>query len=360
MNKILILANNDVGLYKFRKELIVELLRDNQIFIALPDGEYIKDLIDLGCKYINLSLDRRGVNPYTDFKLIFKYHRIIKNVKPNLIMSYTIKPNIYGGIISRLKNIEYASNITGLGSIFQKENLLKRIIIFLYKVSLRKAKVVFFENNEDKNSFISRKLITEEKAVKLNGSGVNLNEYPLTDYPSKNKKIRFLFIGRIMKEKGIEEYLEAAQIIRKNTQEIQFDVIGPLEEDYEVKLNKLVNLGIINYHGFQKDIKPFIKQSHCLVLPSYHEGMANTLLESGAMGRPLIASNIPGCKEAIIDGETGYLVNKYDLDDLIKKLNNFIILPHDQKKQMGFKSRLHIEKNFDKKDVVKKTIQHLR
>lgn len=359
MGKILILANNDIGLYKFRKELIEELLKDNQVFISLPNGEYIKELVNMGCKFINTEVDRRGINPFTDLRLFAAYNRIIQKVKPDLVITYTIKPNIYGGLISRIRNTKYAVNITGLGTAFQKEGILKKIILAMYKVSLKKAKVVFFENEENRNIFVKNKLVSENKACELNGAGVNLEDYPFTPYPEESNDIRFLFIGRIMKEKGMDELLEAAEKIKSQYQNVYFDIIGPEEENYVKKLKVLQDNKVINYYGYQKDVKPFIKNAHCFVLPSYHEGMANTLLECGAMGRPLIASDIPGCREAVRDGVSGYLFECKNVNSLYKSIKTFIELPYEKKKNMGVAGRNLMEKYFDKNKIIKKTIDWL-
>lgn len=357
MKKILVLANNDVGLYKFRKELIQELLKDNDVFISLPYGKLVEPLIQIGCRFIDTPVDRRGINPITDLKLLKRYRKIIKDVKPGLIITYTIKPNIYGSLIARMKHIDYAVNITGLGTMFQSDNLLKKIIVFMYKVALKKVKVTFFENIENKNIFIKNKITEEDRVCVLNGAGVNLKEYPFTEYPDKDKEIRFLFIGRIMKEKGIDELLYAANKINKYYINVQFDIVGPMEDDYKNVIDEYVSNGIINYYGFQEDVKPYIERCHCFVLPSYHEGMANTLLESGAMGRPLITSDIHGCKEAVRDD--GYLVKKKDKEDLYLKIKKFIELSHEDKINEANCSRKYIEQVFAKSKIVKKTMKGL-
>ena len=360
MAKILVLANNDVGLYKFRKELLQKLANQgNEIYISLPYGDMVNPLIDMGCRFINTEIDRRGINPFTDLKLLLKYYKIITNQKPDLIITYTVKPNIYGGMICRMKKVPYTINITGLGTAFQKEGLLKRIIISLYKISCKKAKVIFFENKGNQNIFIRSKIVKKEQTCKLNGAGVNLDEYMLSKYPDDTGEIRFLFIGRVMKEKGVDELFEAAQKIKKEYDNVIFDIVGPMEDDYKEIIRDLEYGGIIHYYGYQSDVKPFIERSNCLILPSYHEGMANTLLEAGAMGRPLITSNIYGCKEAVIAGKTGYLVNAKDGEDLYIRLKQFIDLPYELKVKMGIDSYTHIQKKFDKILVVEKTIDRL-
>ena len=314
----------------------------------------------LGVKVIITKINRRGINPIEDMALLVKYLRIALTIKPDLIITYTIKPNIYGGMICRLLHVPYAENITGLGSAFQKDKFIKKIICFLYKIACKKAKVVFFENEENKQIFLNHHLIREEQAYKLNGAGVNLEEYPYTEYPDKNEPIRFLFIGRVMKEKGIDELFEAGRRIKKEYSNVFFDIIGPMEEGYGSVIKKLEKDGIITYYGYQKDVRPFIARCHCFVLPSWHEGMANTLLEAGAMGRPLITSQIHGCMEAVENGVSGYLCQRQNADSLYWVIKKFILLPYEEKRAMGKNARTWMEKMFDKQKVVKNTISKIQ
>lgn len=360
MNKILILANNDIGLYKFRKELIGELINaGNKVYISLPEGNLVGKLEKMGCEFINTSIDRRGINPKTDFKLFWSYIQIIKKIKPDMVITYTIKPNIYGGLAARLMNKAYAINITGLGTAFQKEGLLKKLVVMLYKVALKKAKVVYFENTENANEFLNYRIVSDERMCILNGAGVNLEEYPYMEYPSEVEGIRFLFIGRVMKEKGIDELLEAALIIKKQYEDVQFDIVGPLEDDYKEIIEKYVQKGIVVYHGYQEDVRPFIRDCHCFVLPSYHEGMANTLLEAGACGRPLLTTDIPGCREAVENGKTGILFMSKSTEDLTCAIEKFLSYDSNTRKQVGKHQRHYIEMRFDKRKVVQDTLNRL-
>ena len=210
MKRILILANFDVGLYKFRKELIQELLNQgNEVYISLPDGELVRNLEEMGCKFVNTAVDRRGINPKTDAKLMFFYRKLIKKLHPDMVITYTIKPNIYGGLMCRMLRVPYAVNITGLGTAFQSESMVKKLVTFLYKIALKKAKVVFFENIGNKQTFLDLHILKEKQICVLNGAGVNLADYPFSDYPS-DEGTRFLFIGRVMKEKGCLLYTSDA------------------------------------------------------------------------------------------------------------------------------------------------------
>ncbi len=351
------MANNDIGLYKFRKELIQVLITaGNEVYISLPYGQYVETLKQMGCKFIETPIDRRGVNPLTDFKLMMFYKHLIQKIGPDLVITYTIKPNIYGGLMSSLKKIPYVVNITGLGTAFQNEGAVKKIIILLYKMALKDNDYTFFENEGNQHVFLKHHMIEEERTVVLNGAGVNLEEYVYKTLPQQGP-LRFLFIGRIMKEKGIDEFLGAAQKLHSQYNQVKFDIVGPLEEQYEEKINQFQEKGIIHYYGYQKDVKPFIERAHCLVLPSYHEGMANILLEAAAMGRPLITSNINGCKEAIKDN--GYLVNVKDEEDLYRKLESFIKLTDEERQAMGKASREHMEKMFDRRKIVEKSMQYM-
>lgn len=355
--KILILANNDVGLYKFRKELMQELIRQgHKVVVSLPEGELIPDIKKLGVKVILTDVDRRGINPLTDLKLIIRYLRMGLTLKPDLVITYTIKPNVYGGLICRVLKIPYAENITGLGTTFQKENMIKKLVCLLYRLGCRKAKVVFFENEGNKQIFLDNHLIREEQAYKLNGAGVNLEEYPYAEYPDETEPIRILFIGRVMKEKGVDELFEAARRIKKEYPKVLFDIVGPMEDEYGSVIETLEKDGVITYYGFQKDVKPFIAKCHCFVLPSWHEGMANTLLEAAAMGRPLITSRIHGCMEAVEEEKNGYLFEKKNVQELYDSLRQFIRLTFEKKKNMGLLSRTVTETRFDKNEIVKSTL----
>lgn len=358
--KILILANLDVGLYKFRKALIKELLdQGNEVYISLPKGMLVEKMEEMGCHFIETPVDRRGINPVTDLKLMMRYFKMISKVKPDLVITYTIKPNIYGGMIARLKKVPYAINITGLGTAFQNENMIKKLVVFLYKLACKKAKVIFFENAENKKVLLKNHILKEQQACLLKGAGIDLDEYSMTPYQQESRNIRFLFIGRVMKEKGVEELFKAAKNIKKIYPEASFDIVGPMEDDYKERIHSLTKNGIIYYYGYQEDVKPFIKKSDCFVLPSYHEGMANTLLECASMGRPLITSRIHGCMEAVREGENGYLVEVGNARDLEEKMRKFIELSYEEKKKMGEMSRKVMVEEFDKRDVVGKTVREL-
>lgn len=359
--KIMILANNDVGLYQFRKELLYQLLElGNEVYISLPKGEMVKPLVNTGCKFLETPVDRRGINPITDFWLLVKYFKVLKEVYPDLVITYTIKPNVYGGFACRVKKIPYAVNITGLGTAFQNEGLLKKIVTILYKIALKNAHVVFFENAENMNVFKKLGICKSHARCKLlHGAGVNLEHYHYSKYPEADVPVHFLFVGRVMKEKGVDELFHAMEKLHSEGYKCVLDMLGGYEENYSVIIEKKQDEGWLNYYGYQEDVRPFIEKCHCFVLPSWHEGMANTNLECAAMGRPLITSNIPGCREAVLEGESGFLCEPKKSDSLYQVMVKFLALSQEERKVMGQIGRKHMENVFDKKAVVAETIEGL-
>lgn len=356
--KVLILANNDVGLYQFRKELIETLLTDHQVHISLPKGDLVAPLVETGCVFHDTPVDRRGINPATDLGLLLAYRKLLRREKPDLVITYTIKPNIYGGLACRLLGIPYAANITGLGTAFQKDGLLRKFVVTLYKSALKKAKVVFFENSANRQIFVDENIVPEAKTCLLNGAGVNLEKYSPVPYPTDNTT-RFLFIGRVMKEKGVDELFDAMSRLRAEGCDCTLDVLGYYEDNYEAAIRTYETAGWLRFHGHVRDVRPYIEKAHCFVLPSYHEGMANTNLECAAMGRPLITSDIPGCREAVIDGETGLLCQSRNADSLYAAMKKFLALPNAARAKMGQSGRKHMENVFDKRTVVKQTMKEL-
>lgn len=356
--KVMILANFDVGLYQFRKELIEELLKDKEVIISLPYGELVEPLKDMGCRFIDTPMERRGMNPITDLKLYKEYKKLLKNEKPDLVITYTIKPNIYGGYACRNLGIPYAVNITGLGTAFQNDGMLKKVVTVMYKTACKKAKVVFFENEGNWQIFVNESIVKESVTHLLNGAGVNLDKYQVTEYP-KGEKIKFLFMGRVMAEKGIDELFEAMKKMMADGVNCELNVLGGYEENYKDMIDQCEAEGWLKYWGYQKDVKPFIADCHCFVLPSWHEGMANTNLESAASGRPVITSNIHGCLESVEDGVTGYLCVSKNSDDLYRVMKKFTELSYNERKAMGLAGRKRMEEVFDKKKVVKETVMFL-
>lgn len=356
--RILILANNDIGLYKFRKELIARLLAEgDSVHISLPDGEYVRPLVDLGCTFIDTPIERRGTNVLSDIRLLLRYCGMLKKLKPDYVITYTIKPNIYGGMACAHRKVPFIANITGVGSAIKNNGFLSRLVLRMYRMSLCRAKTVFFQNSENLCFFQAQK-IAIEKAKLLPGSGVNLEYFTMLEYPT-DRVLRFALISRIMKEKGIEEFYEAARKIKLAYPNTEFHVCGFCEEEYEDALAEMEREGILIYNGMVADIRTVLKEICCVVHPSYHEGMANVLLEAAAAGRPAIASNIPGCREIISDGQTGFLTDVKSVSDLTEKLEHFIQLPLERKREMGILARRRVERLFDREIIINAYIDEL-
>lgn len=360
MNKILILANSDEGLYNFRKELLEVLLEQGyEVYISLPSGDKIKQLQQIGCIYIETSVNRRSTNPIIDFNLILNYIKIINNVKPDVVLTYTIKPNIYGSIACRILKVPYINNVTGLGSGFINKLLLTKLLIIMYKISIKKSNIVFFQNSSDMNYMLNHRMVTG-KYMLIPGSGVNLDKFEYTPYPPGDKVI-FNFIGRVMKDKGIDEFLIAAKTIKQRYSNTHFNIIGfiePTQAHYNQIIAEYETNGYVKYYGFQKDVRQLIIDSHCTIQPSHGgEGMSNVLLESAAVGRALIASDIPGCREVI--DNNGYVFLAGDVYDLIDKIERFIQLPYEQKIQMGKMSRQKVEREFNRQIVINTYMQEI-
>ena len=350
--KILILSNHHLYTYNLRKEIIYKLLdQEYEIYFTLPYGEKVELLEEMGCKYFESTLDSRGINPITDFKLLKFYYGIIMKLKPDIVLSYTIKPNIYGGIACRRWKIPFIANITGLGSALCNGAILKKILVKTYKFALKEASCVFFQNESNKNFFIEHGISLKRYQV-IPGSGINVDEFPYVEYPENNGVLKFLFIGRIMRDKGIEELIEAAKQVKKEYSNIQFDALGYCEDEYREKAELLKQENIIIFHGANNNVREYLISCNAIIHPTHHEGMSNVLLEAAATGRPVLASNIPGCKEIFDDGESGFGFEAKDTDSLIFTIRKFINLPYDEKRAMGIAGRNKVVNEFNRQIVV--------
>lgn len=358
--RVMILANNDVGLYKFRKELIEKLVKCHEVYICLPNGSFIRELCSLGAKFISCDLlDRHGTNPIKEIRLFSYYKNILKTYRPDIVFTYTIKPNVYGGMACSSLGIRYVVNITGLGTAVENNGLMQKIALILYKIGLRNAQKVFFQNTENQDFMLNCGAVKGEYDL-LPGSGVNLNHYQCLPYPNRDT-VDFVFVARVMKEKGIDQYLDAAKEIRKQHPETRFHICGSCEQNYQDKLEELEKQGIVIYHGLVSDMTQIYKISACTVHPTYYpEGLSNVLLESAASGRPIITTNRSGCREVVEDGINGYVVEEKNSQDLIKKIEKFLRLSYDERRQMGLNGRLKVETEFDRQIVVDKYIAEIQ
>lgn len=349
--RILILANADIGLYKFRKELVEQLCKEHEVYIVLPDGEFIAPLKQMGCKFIPFEFNRRGTNPIADIGQVRRYIKLLKELKPNVVLTYTIKPNVYGGLACRVVKIPYIANVTGLGTTIENGGVLSHVSTSLYRIGLKGAQCVFFQNQDNQKLFIDKKIV-KGKTRLIPGSGVNLEAHCIEPYPDAQEGIHFLFVGRIMKDKGIGELLEAIHQIHREYQNVTLDIVGWSDEDFSDDLKKAEQEGSIRYHGLQSDVHPFYTRCHCTVLPSYHEGTANVMLEASSTGRPVITTRVPGCKETFDEGITGFGCEVKSAESLIEAMRKFLSISQDERRKMGLAARSKMETEFDRKIVL--------
>lgn len=357
--QILILANHSGGLYDFRKDLIAELKKQASVTVAVPRNDRWEELQLLADRVIELPVDRRGMNPVRDAKLFRRYRKILRAVMPDLVLTYTVKPNVYGGLACRMAHIPYVVNITGLGSALENGGLLRKFVLALYRPALAGAKTVFFENAGNRDDLVATGVVPQGRDAVLHGAGVNLDDFPCAAYP-QDAPLRFLFVGRVMHEKGVDELFYAAKQMKQEYGDgVEFHFVGSFEESYKPLMDELEQSGIVKYHGYQSDMRPFYAMSGCVVLPSYHEGMSNVLLEAASSGRPLITSAIPGCMEAVEDGVSGYLCESRNAEALLISLCRFAQLTPEERRDMGLAGRRRMEALFDKKAVVARTIEYI-
>lgn len=356
MSKVLILANSSGGLYDFRNELVEKLLAQGEVLASLPDEVKTKELSEEGCRVISTPINRRGVNPIEDIRLLRRYYRLLGQEKPDLVLTYTIKPNIYGGFCCRLRKVPYLVTVTGLGSTFQKKGLLQKMIVTMYRMGLKKAECVFFQNEE--NRAIFEKFHIRGKSSKLvKGSGVNLERHRQEEYPER-ESVKFLYVGRMMKEKGIMELLDAAKEL--HGEKVSFELLGYCDEDLQERLDEAEEEGYVKQLGFDPQVQKYLKDCSALVLPTYHEGMSNVLMEASAAGRPVIATNISGCREIFEEGITGFCCKPGDASDLIRALRRFLELSMEEKAAMGQRAREKIEREFDRQKVVQDYLEEIK
>ncbi len=358
MGKILIITNHSYMLYRFRLELIQRLQEEHEVVLAMPFVGHETDFQAMNLRCLETKLDRRSINPFKDLRLLRRYRKILKQEKPDLVLTYSIKPNLYGGLACAMSKIPYCTHIQGLGSAFQRR-ALSFLVGRLYKLALRKSRIVFFENRFNADIFLQKKLLPAHKLCVLPGAGVNITEYPYRPH-KKQEPVHFLYLGRFMQEKGMDELFAAMERLQEtHPNRAILDLVGFFEDGYREEVEALTSKGLARFHGFQTDPRPFYEQADCVVLPSYHEGMSNVLLEAAAMGCPLITSDIPGCREAVIDGESGYLCNVQDTDSLYQAMLRILELSPEELEQMGRKGAEKIRREFDRNQVVQTTVQAL-
>lgn len=359
---VALLTNNDDDVYCFRKELIEGLIDEGyKVLISCPDGPKFELMNDITFDYDNPVIDRRGTNVIADLKLFIHYFSLFLKKKPNVVLTYTAKPNVYASIAAKILRIPYINNVTGIGSVVNMTGIKKAFILTLFKIAYRGAYCVMFQNATNMQLALDSNMIKGDYKL-IPGSGVDIERYPLQDYPDggdgvQGSTVIFNYIGRVLHDKGVDDYIEAAEVIKKKYPNTEFNMLGfiePSESHYERELSELGEKGIVLYRGSQKDVKPWIARAHAIIHPStYGEGMSNVLLENASSGRFIITTNNPGCQETLIDGKSGYIYEGGNVSALVDTIEKFLKIDNESRKMMGLNGRRHVEEHFSRKIVVK-------
>ncbi|EGR0490421.1 TPA: glycosyltransferase family 4 protein [Vibrio cholerae] len=364
--KLIMVANTAWSVFNFRHSLIKELLSSGvELYVIAPEDKFSAKLVDMGCQVLDLPMQAKGVNPIADLGLMLRLLRHYREIKPDFIIHYTIKPNIYGSLAAKLAGIPSLAITTGLGYTFVNQNVVSQVARQLYKFAFRYPKEVWFLNEDDRRAFLEHHLIEPDKAVLLHGEGVNLSHFVPTDKPQPDENIRFLLIARMLRDKGVCEFVEAARQIRQHYPNAIFQLLGdcgvpnPSVIGRE-EIAQWEREGAVEYLGTTDDVRPIIAQADCLVLPSYREGIPRTMIESAAMAKPLIVSDAPGCRDVVLDGQTGYLCEVKNAQSLAQRCEQFLTLSDSEKQAMGKAGRSFMEAKFDEKWVIKQYFSTLK
>lgn len=357
MKTILVFSNHPSWTYNLRGEVLEAFVNNGyRVVIAVGYGKELEPLLKIGCELVDIPFNRHGMNPLKEVSLYFKYRKLLDRIKPDVLLTYTIKPNLYGCFLSGKRGIPCIANITGLGTAVEYPGVMRSVLLRVYNVAFRHAYKVFFQNTMNRDLFVNNGIVKDNYGL-LPGSGVNVKKFEFLPYPQKDT-LEFVFVSRIMKEKGIDQYLDAAIYLKSKYSNLKFHICGFCEQDYQSQIDKLVSEGIIIHHGMVSNIRDILREVHCLVLPTYYpEGMSNVLLESCATGRPIITTDRPGCAEIVDDGINGFVVKQKDSQDLIEKMEKFIAMPFENKKRMGEQGRIKVEKEFNRDIVVRKYLE---
>jgi glycosyltransferase involved in cell wall biosynthesis len=364
--RIAIVINKSWNIYNFRMGLVHAFLKlGHQVIAIAPQDEYSKKLLEAGCEYYPVEMENKGTNPLQDLLLIRRFHHIYQQVKPDVILQYTIKPNIYGTLAARMAGIPTINNVSGLGTVFLIRNLVSRVALGLYRLAFRYPAKVFFQNHDDRDLFLENKLIKKNITDVLPGSGIDTRRFQPAPSFTRNARFTFLMVARVLYEKGVVEYVEAARLLRARYPQVRVQLLGGIDESGNIGIKHAVfdpwvQEGAIEYLGISDDVASHIAAADCVVLPSYREGTPKTLLEAAAMGKPLITTNVPGCKETVLDGQNGFLCQVRDARDLAAQMMRLYELPDQQLERMGKASRRLAEEKFDERYVINKYLDAIR
>lgn len=357
--KVVIALNTAWNLYNFRAGLIRALLKSGYEVVAVaPLDEYANRLEAMGCRFIPLPMDNQGTHPGKDLLLLWRFFRLLRAEKPGVYLGYTVKPNVYGSLAAHLLGIPVINNISGLGAVFIKNGILVSLVRSLYRLALSRSGKVFFQNNDDLQMFVSGRLVAESVADRLPGSGIDLEKFVPLPLPGESR-VRFLLIARMLWDKGVGEYVDAARILKQRGLGADFCLLGFLDVQNPAAISRSqmeewVAEGVIRYLGVSDNIREEIALADCVVLSSYREGTPRTLLEAAAMARPIVTTDAVGCREVVDDGVNGYLCRVRDSIDLADKMSKIVALAPDAREAMGQRGREKVEREFDEQIVIDK------
>lgn len=359
--KIVISVNTAWNIHNFRSGLVKALNRQGyDVMVMAPEDGYSQRLAPLGCRFKRLSMDNNGTSPSRDLALLIKYWRVLQSVRPLAYLGYTIKPNVYGSIAAHGLDIPVINNIAGLGATFIRNTLLTGLVKRLYRLSLRKSRRVFFQNEDDRKLFVQQGLARPGVAEVLPGSGINLQHFqPVETMPSGERPFRFLLVSRMLRDKGVEEFAAAAALVRQHLPGVQFQLLGPVDtkNPNSIALARIMEWqksGLVQYLKETDDVRPYLSQADCIVLPSYREGVPHSLLEAAAMARPIIATDVAGCRDVVDDQENGLLCKVRNAADLAEKMLHMARLPEERRLRMGAAGRRKAIAQFDENIVIAK------
>ncbi|GEO02579.1 glycosyl transferase [Adhaeribacter aerolatus] len=360
--RIAIVINKSWNIYNFRMGLVKAFLKLGHEVVAIaPEDEYSQKLVLAGCRYFPIEMESKGTNPLEDLLLTKRFYDCYRQVKPDVILQYTIKPNIYGSVAARLAGIPTINNVSGLGTVFIVRNFVSKVALKLYKFAFRFPSKVFFQNKEDRQLFLDHRLIKEQITDVLPGSGIDTERFKPAPVFTRNQRFTFLMVARVLYEKGVVEYVEAARLIKAKYPEVRCQLLGAIDESGNIGIKKSVfqawvEEGAIEYLGTSGTVEAHLAKADCVVLPSYREGTPKTLLEAAAMGKPIVTTNVPGCRETVIEGRNGFLCEVRNSQDLADKMMRMYQLPAAELEQMGKASRQLAEEKFDEKYVIDKYV----
>jgi len=339
------------------------LAKGYEVHTIAPVDGFTHHLTKAGCIHHAIKMDSRGINPIKDVALIVELWSIYRSIRPDIILHYTIKPNVYGSLAASMLGIPSVNNVCGLGTVFLKKNLLSAVALFLYRWTFRYPKKVFFQNPDDRDLFVSKNLVSKSSTDLLPGSGIDLERFMPSPY-TRNNKFTFLLISRLISDKGIFEYVEAVKKLKAQGFDAKFQILGAKDPKHQrgISLKIIdgwINTNTIEYLGTTQDVQPFIKSADCIVLPSYREGTPHTLLEAASCGKPIIATDVPGCHQVVKDNYNGFLCRMKDSDDLAIKMSRMAGMDDDTLRLFGENGRKKMELEFDESIVINKYLETL-